>query len=212
MILVAVAYPGADHDHPLYQRSRTRDYTPTFSPDGGYGPEFQKYSGGGPKFAEFFKSELIPLIETRFPADKTDRTIIGHSYGGLFGAYVLLTKPELFSRYILVSSSLWYDDQLVLRLEEAQAKSGARLNVHVFLAAGALETTPMSADATTLQQRLTARNDPGLKAEVLIYPDETHNSIFPGAVSRGLLKVFDAFPARAPSRLPPPKDAAPAKP
>jgi hypothetical protein len=213
MILVAVAYPGAAHDHPLYQRSRTRDYTPTFVPDGGYGPEFQKYSGGGGKFAEFFASELIPFIEKRFPAAAhDDRTIIGHSYGGLFGAYVLLTRPELFQRYILISSSLWYDDQVALRLEETQAKSGVHLNAHVFLAAGALEDPVMAGDATTLQQRLLARHDEGLKVDSQIFDSETHNSVFPGAVTRGLLKVFDAFPARSPTRAPPPRDATPTTP
>ena len=29
-------------------------------------------------------------------------TFIGHSYGGLFGAHVLLTEPELFKRYVIV--------------------------------------------------------------------------------------------------------------
>jgi hypothetical protein len=213
MILVAVAYPGAAKDHALYRRSRTRDYTPTFVPDGGYGPEFQKYSGGGGKFAEFFASELIPFIEKRFPAAAHhDRTIIGHSYGGLFGAYALLTRPELFQRYILVSSSLWYDDQVALRLEEAQAKSGVHLNAHVFLAAGALEDPVMAGDATTLQQRLLARHDKGLRVDSQIYESETHNSVFPGAVTRGLLKVFDAFPARSPTRAPPPRNAAPTNP
>lgn len=203
LILVAVAYPGAAQDHALYQRSRTRDYTPTFVATGGYGPQFQKYSGGGPRFAAFFASELIPLIEKRFPASKDDRTIIGHSYGGLFGAYLLLTKPELFQRYILVSPSLWYDNQIALHLEEAQAKTGARLDAHVFLGVGALESPEMSDGLTTLGQRLLARKDPGLKVDIQIYGNETHNSVFPGAVTRGLLDVFDAFPARSPTPAPP---------
>jgi hypothetical protein len=200
MILVAIAYPGAASDRTTYRMNRTRDYTPAYAPDGGYGAEFQKVSGGGPKFRAFIATELVPLIERRYRADKEDRTLIGHSYGGLFGTYVLLTQPALFKRYVLVSPSLWYSNRIALTMEQAAAASGIRPDARVFFAVGSLENQPannraMVDDLTELVEKLKSRNNPRLAVRYRIYDGETHNSVFPGAVTRGLLTVFEGTSA-----------------
>jgi predicted alpha/beta superfamily hydrolase len=59
MVVVGIGYADAD-DRDSYRRQRTRDYTPWFAKEGGYGPEFQKLSGGGPAFARFLGEELLP--------------------------------------------------------------------------------------------------------------------------------------------------------
>jgi predicted alpha/beta superfamily hydrolase len=196
MILVAIAYPGAASDRVVYRMNRTRDYTPAYAPDGGYGAEYQKVSGGGPKFRAFLASELIPLIERRYRADARDRTIIGHSYGGLFGTYVLLTQPKLFKRYIIVSPSLWYSNRIALTMEEAAAASGSRPDARVFFAVGSFENQPsvnraMVDDLTELVDKLKSRGNRDLVVRYRIFNGETHNSVFPGAVTRGLLTVFE---------------------
>jgi uncharacterized protein len=196
MILVAIAYPGAANDRTTYRMNRTRDYTPAYAPDGGYGAEYQKVSGGGPKFRAFIAAELIPLIERRYRADAQDRTLIGHSYGGLFGTYVLLTQPSLFKRYVLVSPSLWYANRIALTMEEAAAAAGIKPDARVFFAVGSFENQPannraMVDDVTKLVDKLRSRNNPRLVLRLRIYDGETHNSVFPGAVTRGLLTVFE---------------------
>jgi hypothetical protein len=191
MILVAIAYPGAATNRETYKRNRTRDYTPVHAPDGGYGAEYQKVSGGGAKFRSFIAAELMPMIERRFRADPDDRTIIGHSYGGLFATYVLLTQPALFKRYIVVSPSLWYANRTALTMEEAAAQSGIRPDARVFFGVGALESSVMADDLTELFRRLRSRNNPRLQMTLRIFESERHNSVFPGAVTRGLVTVFD---------------------
>jgi hypothetical protein len=190
MILVAIAYPGAATNRETYKKNRTRDYTPAYAPSGGYGTEYQKVSGGGPKFRSFVAQELIPLIERRFRASN-DRTIVGHSYGGLFATYVLLTEPTLFKRYIVVSPSLWYANRIALTMEETAAESGIRPDARVFFAVGALESPVMSDDLTELYRRLRSRNNSRLQATLRIFEGERHNSVFPAAVTRGLVTVFD---------------------
>ncbi len=195
MILVAIAYPGAASDRAVYRMNRTRDYTPAYAPDGGYGAEYQKVSGGGPKFRAFIASELIPLIERRYRADPQDRAIVGHSYGALFATYVLFTQPALFNRYIIVSPSLWYSNRIALTMEAAAHAAGIRPNARVFFAVGSLENQPannraMVDDLTELVEKLKSRNYPQLSLRYRIYDGETHNSVFPGAVTRGLLTVF----------------------
>lgn len=196
MILVAIAYPGAAADRATYRMNRTRDYTPAYAPDGGYGAEYQKVSGGGPKFRAFIATELMPLIERRYRADADDRTIIGHSYGGLFGTYVLFTQPDLFKRYILISPSLWYSNRIALTMEESAARSGIKPDARVFFAVGSFENQPaanrpMVDDLTELVTKMKSRNNPRLTVRYRIYDGETHNSVFPGAVTRGLLTVFE---------------------
>jgi predicted alpha/beta superfamily hydrolase len=196
VILVAIAYPGASTDRVTYRMNRTRDYTPAYAPDGGYGAEYQKVSGGGPKFRAFIASELIPLIEGRYRADYEDRTIIGHSYGGLFATYVLLTQPALFKRYVIVSPSLWYSNRIALTMEGTAAAAGRKPNARVFFAVGSFENQPganraMVDDLSELVEKLRSRNNPNLFVRYRIYDGETHNSVFPGAVTRGLLTVFE---------------------
>ncbi|NOT42051.1 MAG: alpha/beta hydrolase [Alphaproteobacteria bacterium] len=196
VILVAVAYPGAASDRAVYRMNRTRDYTPAYAPDGGYGAEYQKVSGGGPKFRAFIATELIPLIERRYRAARDDRTIIGHSYGGLFATYVLLTQPALFKRYIIVSPSLWYSNRIALTMEEAAAASGVKPIARVFFAVGSFENQPgvnrsMVDDLAELVEKLKSHNNRNLVVRHRVFEGETHNSVFPAAVTRGLLSVFE---------------------
>ncbi|MBI1212777.1 MAG: hypothetical protein GC190_15040 [Alphaproteobacteria bacterium] len=196
MILVGIAYPGAATDRDIYKRTRTRDYTPIFVRTGGYGLEFQKVSGGAPKFKAFMAAELFPVIEHKFAADPNDRTIIGHSYGGLFATYVLLTEPSMYKRYIIVSPSLWYSDRMAFQMEEAAAARGEPASADVFLSVGALENSQMPNDLRDFYNRLKSRNRPGLKLTLQIFDDERHDSVFPGAVTRGLRTVFESLGPR----------------
>jgi predicted alpha/beta superfamily hydrolase len=202
MILVAIAYPDAATNREVYKMSRTRDYTPVYVPDGGYGPGYQKLSGGGAKFRAFIARELVPYIERQFPAQPGDRTLIGHSYGGLFATYVLLTEPSLFKRYIIVSPSLWYAQRMTFALEEKAALAGIRPDAHAFFAVGALENPQMASDLSELVKRLESRNNPRLSTQLQIRDGERHNSVFPGAVTRGLLTVFDRSESQAPATSP----------
>lgn len=195
LILVAIAYPGSATNRETYKMNRTRDYTPVYAPDGGYGAEYQKVSGGAEKFRAFIARELAPYVERNFRADPADRTIIGHSYGGLFATYVLLTQPTLFNRYIVVSPSLWYSSRTVFTMEEEAAQSGSRPTARAFFSVGELESPQMSGDLTVLVNKLKSRGNQNLQLTLKIFGGERHNSVFPGAVTRGLQTVFDA-PAR----------------
>lgn len=192
MILVAIAYPGAASSRDIYKMNRTRDYTPAYAPDGRHGAEHQKVSGRAEKFRAFIAKELVPNLERWYRADPADRTIIGHSYGGLFATYVLLTEPALFKRYIIVSPSLWYSNRIAFTMEEQAAANGPRPTARVYLSVGELEDSTMPNDLTALFKKLKSRGNPNLSLTLRIFEGERHNSVFPAAVTRGLLTVFDA--------------------
>ena len=48
----------------------------------------------------------------------------------------------------------------------------------------------MVEDLEALAGRLESRGYPSLILETLVFPDETHNSVFPAALTRGLLWLF----------------------
>jgi len=203
MILVAIAYPGAADDMEVYYSNRKRDYTPSasiavgYSAHPGHDEDGQNGQGGADHFRAFIGDELVPYMESHFPVT-SDRTFIGHSYGGLFGTYVLLTQPDLFKRYVIISPSLWFDHDLLLRVEAKDASHHA-IQAHAFFAVGSLETqgttgTPMVQDLKQFYKKLAARRNSGLELSLHICDGETHESVFPGAVTRGLLTVFQDAP------------------
>ena len=195
VVVVGIGYQGQEEGRsPSYRRNRTRDYTPTFVAEGGYGPEIQEHSGGGPEFLRAVETEIIPFIDGRYRTVPDERTLVGHSYGGLFSAWTLLTRPGLFSGHVAVSPSLWYDDRLVLRLEEAYAGEHDALPARLYLCVGSREGGPsrqMVGDLRELATRLESRRYRGLALASRVMDDETHNSIFPGCLSNGLRFVLE---------------------
>jgi predicted alpha/beta superfamily hydrolase len=187
-IVVGIAYAG-----PLrYRLNRTRDYTPVFSPDGGYGPEYQRVSGGAPAFLDFIDRELIPWLAREYRTTG-ERVLVGHSYGGLFASWVAVTRPDLFTGVVAVSPSLWYDDGMIFDLEVEAARTRDDLALRLYLEVGDQEVNAqhhMPADLTRFARSLEGRGYPSLALRWQIAEDETHNSIFPRALSNGLRFVL----------------------
>ena len=167
---------------------RVRDLTPT---------QMSSAPGSGEagEFLRFIQEDLIPHIDANYRTDPTDRTIAGHSLGGLFSLYALFHAPETFTRYVAASPSLWWDDRVMFEYEEQFANEHADLPVRLFLSVGALEekadiSSRYVSNLEELHRRLEARNYAGLDMEMVIFEDETHSSVLPGAFSKGLLTVF----------------------
>lgn len=188
LIVVGVGYPlGIEGDGWLrrYRVQRTRDYTPTHSDDG-YPDGVQDSSGAADAFLDFLAKEALPFLEKRYRVNG-DRTLVGHSYGGLLGAYTALTRPTLFTRAVLISPSLWYDQRLLLR---EKARWPVRTPTRLFLGVGALEVS-RARDLVSDAREFAAWQ----QVPVAVFPDENHDSVFPGAVTRGLRVVFREEPA-----------------
>ncbi|MDF1655220.1 MAG: alpha/beta hydrolase-fold protein [Coxiellaceae bacterium] len=184
--IVGLAYDGPLH----YQLNRTRDYTPTFVASGGYGPQYQKVSGGGPKFALFIQHELFPYLQSTFHLSKQS-TLVGHSYGGLFASWLSLVKPELFSSYIIVSPSLWYDRPMIFNLQKKiLGIKHPRKSPALFFAIGAKENLGSYKMISDLNQFTKIYQKEKQKYRYQIFPFEDHDTIFPTALSQGLLYLY----------------------
>lgn len=96
------------------------------------GKSWNENTGGASDFIQFIEKELIPLVEQKFPVTSY-RTLIGHSYGGLFTIYTLLNYPELFSNYLAIDPSLDWDGQAILAQAKAQFISKDYKNKSLFI-------------------------------------------------------------------------------
>lgn len=115
-----------------YGKDRNMDYTPS---------KTSETTGGAPLFLKFIKEELVPRIEQEFRADtsRSHRVILGHSFGGLFGAYAFAADNNLFGNYILLSPSLWFDNEITLRLESNRRSILKDREQLIFMGQGELE-------------------------------------------------------------------------
>jgi len=95
---------------------RDRDYTPThIQSSPGLDSMSAAKSGGGEKFTSFLEKELIPFVESNYPASSKDRIFIGHSFGGLLVMNTLLHHLSLFQHYVAIDPSMWWDDSKLLK-------------------------------------------------------------------------------------------------
>lgn len=97
---------------------RIRDFT---SPSELERKEFPT-SGGAPRFRAFLGEELLPLIAQRYRTSG-ETAVMGESLAGYFVLDTALRQPELFTTYLSVSPSIWWDDQSLTRQASALLKA-----------------------------------------------------------------------------------------
>lgn len=185
MIIVGVGYP--DESKHLYLRNR--DYCPTKY-------DMPEIAGEADSFIEFLKHELMPFIKDNYRVEITNCALAGDSLSGLFAVYVLLTQPDLFSKYIAGSPSLYWDNDIIFDIEKKYAQSHNDLKAEVFISAGQLEAVQepefagMVRNVVKIGDILKSRNYKSLKLTTHIFEDESHLSVIPATFSRGLKTIY----------------------
>lgn len=139
-------------------------------------------TGGSTAFMRFLGDELIPHIDSSFRTS-SERMLIGQSLGGLFGVEVLFTRPSLFTRFLLVSPSLWWDDGSVLKRDAPFLAMAATAPGQVFIAVGK-EGKAMVSGAKRLASLL--RKNKSIKVGLHCMPKEDHGSILHQAAMDGI--------------------------
>ena len=194
---------------------RTRDFTPTSDPLIARISPAVTVMGGAERFLAFIRDELQPWVRARYRVDAEDSAYFGHSLGGLFGTYVLLTEPATFRRYGIGSPSLWWDNDMMFEYEATYAKTHDNLPAKVFFAVGAFEDhdgrqreasrlpaeerakaglryIDMVADTERMVAALRTRQYPNLDIASVVLADEFHITVPHLNLSRSLRYLFDA--------------------
>ncbi|MEO8712776.1 MAG: alpha/beta hydrolase-fold protein [Parafilimonas sp.] len=173
--------------------NRYTDLTPTSSPSSdtaiaGYFKLPVSPSGGGADFLATIEKDIIPFVEHNYKTN-SERGIFGHSLGGLFAAYCLLTKPTLFQKYSINSPSLWWNNNEMIALADSTAKRNPNMKASIFISSGSLEGDFMNAPVNNFIQSLKT-NFSTLNITSKIFEDETHLSVVPSASSRTLKVLY----------------------
>jgi uncharacterized protein len=184
MIVVGVAYGGTRRD---WFQKRARDFTPRprFDDDRATLP----LAGHAEEFQRFLADELFPFIEKTYPASASDRTLAGYSLGGLFALHTLFTRPELFQRYIVLAPAVDWDREQIRVTEAAFHAQNTRLVATVFDTHGDRDPLQKAASWQDFDRLIASRGYEGLRWTSHLFPDETHASIYPVGLTRGLKTI-----------------------
>ncbi|MEM9857468.1 MAG: alpha/beta hydrolase-fold protein [Bacteroidota bacterium] len=100
-------------------------------------------SGKSAQFIRFIDNELQPLIREKYRTTNS-KTLIGQSLGGLLATEILFNHPQLFDHYIIVSPSLWWDNERLLRQELKESLKGKSVYIGVGKEGGTMERLAQS--------------------------------------------------------------------
>ncbi len=168
---------------------RNRDYTPTHVPEQSGNLRYPT-SGKADKFTEFLSSELIPHIESNYNTQPY-RILAGWSFGGLFAIHTFFENPNLFSAYLAISPSLWWDNDMYVSGTDSILTNSKVLERKLTLTLGTLEGGDMGRSVRDgfvpiMKEKL----DSSFPFKFVEIPDEGHSFVPYKAIYEGLISIY----------------------
>ena len=175
-----------------------------------YGRPFNQKNGEAANFIKFIEDELIPFVENKYPVTNY-RTLIGHSYGGLFAIYSLINHPHLFANYIAIDPSLDWDNQNLLEQSKSILATKTYKSKSLFVSLGGqlhmqnpdinLDNVMQDSSDFSIFARsniafsdlIRQNSSNGLAFEWKFYPRDLHGTISYPSIMDGLISVFEWF-------------------
>lgn len=186
--------------------NRVKDLTPTPAVIGRDSSTLENTGGAG-LMADFIAEELIPYIEEKYPVAPY-RTLIGHSFGGLFVLNTLINRPDLFANYLVIDPGMWYDDERFSHsvLAKMERTSFSQQQVYIAIANNMLpgmQLAEVYADTSELlsqmgsimrfRDRLDSISLERLEIQMKYYPQENHGQLPLLATYEGMRSFFADF-------------------
>lgn len=180
----------------IENNNRFRDFTPTHSTNYLEQENIAAFSSSGraDDFLRFLEKELIPKIDSTYRT-LSKNMIIGHSLGGLFAIHSLLESPNLFSYYILIDPSWFWDNNYVGRRAKKvlQQRPDMEAEVYISLANNLQDDERHYQWGQEFFQILDRHSSPKLNAKIQYFEDEKHLTVPLLSTYYGLLFIFDGF-------------------
>jgi predicted alpha/beta superfamily hydrolase len=151
-------------------------------------------SGGGRQFFRFIEEELIPLVETEYRVNPKERTLVGHSLGGLFALHAMLWKPELFKHYVASSPSLYWRDEATFEDERRFSRRRKTLPAHLYLTIGDSEGRADDDPVDRMlrfSKQLESRNYGRFMQDERIFAGEDHCTVAVLGLRAGLKRALE---------------------
>jgi len=208
------------------QTNRTRDLTT--SQIKMYGKnEINSNTGGAEKFTQYIEKELIKYIDNKYPTTNY-RTLIGHSYAGLFTINMLINHNALFKNYIAIDPSLDWDNQKLLKQAKDKLASQNFKGKSLFVSMSA-EQLHMWDETVTVENLIEntseftlfprsiiefsnfaeSHKESGLNFSWKIYPEDLHETVPLPSIRDGLVFLFKWFQFKNPPKYNNPETTVP---
>jgi predicted alpha/beta superfamily hydrolase len=151
--------------------------------------------GKSANFISFIETELQPFIEKKYKTNNS-KTIIGQSLGGLLATEILLKKPNLFNKYIIISPSLWWNNGSLLNEESEIYQENFKDKIDIYIGVGKEGLAPseiphvMEVDANLLSEKLKSTKSKNVKVSFDYLPQEDHATITHTAIFNAMRILY----------------------
>lgn len=156
-----------------------------------------KTAGKSENFIAFLEKELQPYIESNYKTSNS-KTIIGQSLGGLLATEILLKKPTLFNKYIIISPSLWWDNLSLLKQSSLLLEESFKQKTDVYIGVGKEGLAPsdiphvMEVDANLLVERIQSTKSKSVNVYFDYLPQEDHATVTHQAIFNAFRLLYPA--------------------
>lgn len=135
-----------------------------------------KHGGGGAKnFHKFLTQKLIPIVEEEYQT--SHRTLIGHSYGGLYVTHTLATNPETFDAYLAYSPWFNQSDNTIINQISQQLQQGYSEHKQFYLAHEPIESPGIENSIVKLKKVLEKHTSKDFNWTYKRYSDADHSNL-----------------------------------
>ena len=150
-------------------------------------------TGGGLNFLNHIEKEIIPYINSTYSTNRFN-TLVGHSLGGYYCAYIMPIQTS-FSTLFIYDASVWYNSGDALSHIEKNLPKDYKTNV--YMTSGRKFDGPdvmvrnhlNKIDSLDLLLQTYANINLGSKT----YPNKNHASVYMYSVMDGLSSIFEGY-------------------
>lgn len=204
------------------RENRTRDLTIS-KIETRRGGTMDDETGGADNFTNFIEKELIPYVDKNYKTTPY-RTLIGHSYAGLFTINTLINHQHLFSNYIAIDPSIEWDDQKILKEAKTKLATETFKGKSLFVSLAA-EQLHMQDETVTIENLMEDTSEFSLFARSIVefsnvaeaqkqselnfswkvYPEDLHGTVPLPSMRDGLVFLFKWYQFKHPQKYNNPK-------
>lgn len=138
-------------------------------------------SGGGEKFYHYLTLELMPDVDKNYSTND-HQTLIGHSYGGYFGGY-LLSMENPFEVIHIYDPAIWYSNgEVTDRFRSTENVMATTIHV-------TYQSEPEFHRKKIEEFIRELKRNPNITLTTRYYESETHNSLYLDSFYQGIQKT-----------------------
>ena len=148
-------------------------------------------AGGANFFLNYFEQELIPYIDQTY-STLPHRTLIGHSNGGVLALHTLVSKPNLFTNYLIMSPAAWWSEQEIDDNIKNLFANNKDIKGNLYMSVAG-EGNQFLSNALRISANLEMHSPRSFSWNFKHMDDENHLSTIHPSLYDGLKKIYEEY-------------------